>query len=87
MSLPLDPDRVTERLLWLEAAGITLAARARRLRRQVARTWIAGGDVADEMARLQLELQSREDELSSWEHVHRTTTRLRPWRWWGWWPW
>ena len=79
----LDPDRVIERLLWLEAKAATLAARARGLRRRVARTWIADADVARQVAELQLELGSRQDELDCWEHLHRT--RIRPRRWW--WPW
>jgi len=95
----MDLDQVTERLLWLEARGLTLSAEARRLRRRAAAAkWIDEGDVVREMARISLELGSREDEARLWERTmrRRRVYQVRaapvvpapsaPW-WRRWWPW
>jgi hypothetical protein len=71
---PMDPEHAYERLLWIEARGLAVAAESRRLRRRW-RPYASPTDVAAEVARLELETRSREDEIRVWRLVHPPARR------------
>lgn len=90
----MDADQITERLLWLETQGLTIAVEARRLRRRVPRVALVDADeLAREVARLGVVARVREDEVAIWcvdptptstpPRVVPMPAPLRQW----WWPW
>ena len=77
----IDPVAAEERIVWLEGCGLDIARRSRSLRRRVrTKPWIAPDDLARATAEIQIEITSRDDEVTMW------TRQLRPW-WIRWWPW
>lgn len=73
--MALDPELTRDRLLWLEGSGLRIAIKARRLRSRVGKPWVSEGDLLAEMARLSLEVSSRNDEIEQWGIV----LGARPW--------
>jgi hypothetical protein len=64
----MDPSQVEDRLLWLESRAITCAREVRRLRSRIrSRPFMSRDAVLRRMAKLDIELRSREDEVRMWE--------------------
>jgi hypothetical protein len=66
----MDPDRARDRLLWLEAEGLTIAAESRRLRRRLRMVRLVDAeDLAREIAELGIVARARQDEVELWRTV------------------
>lgn len=71
----MDYDRIEERLLWLEAQGLAVAAEARKLRRRARQVALVDEpELVREVARLSIVADVRRDEVDAW----RTYTDKKP---------